>query len=57
MPIDGEGSIIIDGATHPRMAVRLEQKKTSAREPLELEGNLDIAIFKIMTDPNRERWN
>lgn len=55
-PIDGKGSILIDGATHASMAVRLEQK-ISTREPLELGGNLDITLFKIMKDLNRERWN
>lgn len=35
------------------MAVRLEQK-SSAREQLELEGNLGTSVFKIIKDPNRE---
>lgn len=43
LPIDGEGPILIDGATHATMAVCLEEKKTSTREQLELEGNLDIS--------------
>lgn len=35
------------------MAVRLEQRKTSSRELLELEGKLGISIFRIMKDTNR----
>lgn len=40
LPIDGEGSVLIDSATHASMAVRLEQRKTSTRERLELQGKL-----------------
>lgn len=50
LPVDGEGSILEDGATHVVIAVRLEQK-TRAREWLELEGNLDISMFKSMKSP------
>lgn len=46
LPIDGEGPVLIDGATHTSVAVRL-QEKTSTRERLEPEGNLDSTIFKI----------
>lgn len=38
LPVEGEGSILKDGAAHVRIAVRLQQK-TSAREQSELQGN------------------
>lgn len=46
LPIDGEGPVLIDGAAHTSMAVRL-QDKTSTREWLDPEGNSDTTIFKI----------
>lgn len=52
LPVDGEGSILIDAAAHPSMAVHLEEK-TSAGERLELEGNLDSTLCKI----TGRRWN
>ena len=46
LPVNGEGSILIDGAAHASTAVRLEEK-TGAGERLQLEGNLDPTISKI----------
>lgn len=35
LPIDGEGSILVDGTAHTAMAVCLEEKKVDTRELLE----------------------
>ena len=45
LPIEGEGSVLEDGAAHIRIAVRLQQK-TSAREWSKLQGSWDISMLK-----------
>lgn len=50
LPIEGEGSVLVDGAAHVSVAVRLEQKTSTGLEWLELEGNLGISIFQTMKD-------